>query len=272
MSTASFGAEEFGAKERVRHSAEIETLLEPIHDFLLCRTPQAWLNEAQKAQWQDVLLIDHLHCELKAAQSAALLLRRYVLDQEGAEQVLQWLLPYEDCVYRGKAVNLRELGRHIPRIKVVTQHAWQARLVDRMVLLMKEELHHFTQVYEILQARGIDIRAVSASRYAAGLIRHAHTHEPKTLIDKLIIGALIEARSCERFAALAPFLDQELNRFYVSLLRSEARHFEDYLTLAEMVKGEAITNEIARLATIEANLIQQQDAELRFHSGVPQVV
>ena len=46
-------------------------------------------------------------------------------------------------------------------------------------------------------------------------------HEPEALIDKLIIGALIEARSCERFAALAPYLDEDIARYYVSLLRSK---------------------------------------------------
>ncbi|RUO43796.1 tRNA-(ms[2]io[6]A)-hydroxylase [Aliidiomarina taiwanensis] len=250
-------------------ASQINQLLEPIHDFLLTPTPQAWLDQAAQPEALPLLLIDHLHCELKAAQSAALLLRRYILDKEAASQVLQWLLPYEDAIYRKQAVNLRALGNQIPRLKVATQTAWQARLVDRMVLLMKEELHHFTQVFEILQARDIEIQAVSASRYAAGLMRHARTHDPVMLVDKLIIGALIEARSCERFAALAPYLDEELSRFYVSLLRSEARHFEDYLTLAEEVNGGPVTEHVARLAQVEAELITTPDTELRFHSGVP---
>jgi len=250
-------------------ASHIQQLLEPIYGFLLTPTPQAWLERAAQPENLPLLLIDHLHCELKAAQSAALLLRRYILDEQGANQVLSWLLPYEDAIYRKQPVNLRALGNQIPRLKVATASAWQARLVDRMVLLMKEELHHFTQVLEIMQARDIEIQAVSASRYAAGLIRHARTHDPVMLVDKLIIGALIEARSCERFAALAPLLDTELSRFYVSLLRSEARHFEDYLTLAEEVNGGPIHSQIARLAEIEAELITSPDKELRFHSGVP---
>lgn len=248
---------------------QINELLTPINNFLKTSTPAAWLEHAARPENLNLLLIDHLHCELKAAQSAALLLRRYILDEQGAADVLQWLLPYEDAIYRKQAVNLRQLGNHIPRLKVATEHAWQARMVDRMVLLMKEELHHFTQVFDIMTARGIDIQAVSASRYAAGLLRHARKHEPDLLVDKLIIGALIEARSCERFAALAPFLDAELARFYLSLLRSEARHFEDYLALAEEVNGGPITEHIERLAQIEAELIASPDKELRFHSGVP---
>ncbi len=67
---------------------------------------------------------------------------------------------------------------------------------------------------------------ITSSRYAKGLLREVTTHEPDTLVDKLICGAYIEARSCERFASLAPFLDSELEKFYISLLRSEARHYQ----------------------------------------------
>ena len=58
------------------------------------------------------------------------------------------------------------------------------------------------------------------------------THEPDALIDKLICGAYIEARTCERFAKLTPHVDKKLGELYVSLLRTEARHCHDYLTLA----------------------------------------
>jgi len=81
-----------------------------------------------------------------------------------------------------------------------------------------------------MAARGIEYSNVRAGRYAKGFDEAcAHPTSLQALIDKLICGALIEARSCERFAALAPYLDDDLNKFYVSLLRSEARHFQDYL-------------------------------------------
>jgi tRNA-(ms[2]io[6]A)-hydroxylase len=74
----------------------------------------------------------------------------------------------------------------------------------------KEELHHFWQVREAMLARDIPYVKITASRYAKGMLKEVRTHEPLTLIDKLICGAYIEARSCERFAALAPFLDDEI--------------------------------------------------------------
>ena len=84
----------------------------------------------------------------------------------------------------------------------------------------------------------------------------------------LIIGAFIEARSCERFARLAPCLDSELEQFYTSLLKSEGRHYQDYLALAKKAaKGEALDERIIMFAQIERQLIEEPDAEFRFHSG-----
>ena len=93
--------------------------------------------------------------------------------------------------------------------------------------------------------------------------------EPLTLIDKLICGAYIEARSCERFASLAPYLDSELETFYISLLRSEARHYQDYLTLAAQISPKDITPRVQIIGETEGRLISEPDNELRFHSGLP---
>ncbi len=110
---------------------------------------------------------------------------------------------------------------------------------------------------------------ITASRYAKGMLKGVRTHEPLTLIDKLICGAYIEARSCERFAALAPHLEDELQKFYLSLLRSEARHYQDYLALAQQVSETDIAPRVRYFGEIEAELITSPDPEFRFHSGVP---
>ena len=88
-------------------------------------------------------------------------------------------------------------------------------------------------------------------------------------MDLLVIGAVIEARSCERFAALAPHVDEELGRYYRFLLKSESRHFEDYLRLAQHYAGEDISGRVAAFVAREAELITSPDTEFRFHSGVP---
>lgn len=89
------------------------------------------------------------------------------------------------------------------------------------------------------------------------------------MIDKLIIGAYIEARSCERFAKLAPHMDEDIAKFYVSLLRSEARHYQDYLTLAEDIAGKDISERVDYFGQLEAELISSPDSDFKFHSGVP---
>jgi tRNA-(ms[2]io[6]A)-hydroxylase len=82
------------------------------------------------------------------------------------------------------------------------------------------------------------------------------------------VGALIEARSCERFARIAPHLDEELEKFYLSLLKSEGRHFKDYLALAETVASQQeVSDRLVVFLAIEKQLIESPDSEFRFHSG-----
>lgn len=142
-------------------------------------------------------------------------------------------------------------------------------LQEQLTQLAREELLHYEQVMGFMKKRGIAYTYISNSRYAGSLRRHVRTYEPQHLIDILIIGAFVEARSCERFAAIAPYLDEELKRYYVFLLKSESRHFEYYLSLAQLYSPEAIDERIAFFREKEAELILSPDKEVRFHSGVP---
>ena len=141
-------------------------------------------------------------------------------------------------------------------------------LLNKMSRLAREELRHFEQVIKIMSARGVTYEPLSASRYAQGLHMGVRRQEPGRLIDTLIVGALIEARSCERFARLAPELDSELGDFYFSLLKSEARHYADYLRLAESLADEAhLADRLDYFRGLEAGLVESADTEFRFHSG-----
>lgn len=246
-------------------------ILAPVLQFLHCPTPAAWVEEARKPERLPLLLTDHMVCELKAAQTAMLLVRKYIADKQGAEALLAWLHPYEAFTFReGPEPDFAALHKQIGKSNMPkTDDPWGQALIDSMVLLIKEELHHFWQVREMMVARGIPYAKITASRYAKGMLKEVRTHEPLTLIDKLICGAYIEARSCERFAALAPHLDADLQKFYLSLLRSEARHYQDYLALAQQVAKEDITSRVKFFGEVEAALINTPDEEFRFHSGVP---
>ncbi|WP_308367658.1 MULTISPECIES: tRNA isopentenyl-2-thiomethyl-A-37 hydroxylase MiaE [unclassified Microbulbifer] len=142
-------------------------------------------------------------------------------------------------------------------------------LLNKMSRLAREELRHFEQVLAIMKKRGIAYPHISASRYAAGLREQVRSAEPGRLVDTLICGAIIEARSCERFARIAPHLDEELQKFYLSLLKSEARHFRDYLALAQKASEEDIEPRVRQLLEVERKLVEGNDGEFRFHSGVP---
>lgn len=243
--------------------------MEAIHGFLKCETPKKWIEEALKPENLTILLVDHLICELKAAQTAAWLLRKYALTLNSAKQVQSWLDPYENLVYRNQG-SIADFSqpKSLKQLELREETPFNRALVDKMVRLIKEELHHFYQVLAILDEKQIKMHSIPAGRYAKELMRCVRTFEPCTFIDKLICGAYIEARSCERFAKLAPYLDEDLARFYRSLLRSEARHYQDYLLLAKALTDQDIQDQIERIGQKEAELILASDHEFRFHSGI----
>jgi tRNA-(ms[2]io[6]A)-hydroxylase len=139
--------------------------------------------------------------------------------------------------------------------------------------LAREELRHFEQVTRMMTRLAVPFRRLQPGRYAAALRSALHTHEPLRRLDLLLVGAIIEARSCERFRLLGARLPEPLGGFYAELERAEARHADLYLDLAAAAAEAAGLGDNERrlqeLAAIEAGLITGEDAQLRFHSGPP---
>lgn len=209
----------------------------PVLEFLSCRTPTAWIDAAVAEI--DMLLLDHAALELRAAQQAQTLIARYGAAGRAGSSL---------------DVNLR------------------LSLLRKLSRLAREELRHYEQVIELLAERNVDYRVISASRYARELHDCIRGTEPERLVDTLIVGAIIEARSCERFLSLLPSLETgepELAKFYGSLLRSEARHFEDYLRLARRAAKADCADRVSYFLALDARLVCESDSELRFHSGPP---
>jgi tRNA-(ms[2]io[6]A)-hydroxylase len=192
-----------------------------IAPILHCKTPDLWIQKALHSL--DILLIDHAHCEKKAALTAMSIIARY------------------------------------------DEHP---DLMQQMSKLAREELRHFEQVLSLLKKRSIPFSNIPAARYAQGLFKHARNHEPAKLIDTMIIGAFVEARSCERFSALIPHLDKELSEFYSTLLASEARHYELYLNFAKQFSIDDISERLLFFGEVEKTLIETADELFRFHSGI----
>ncbi len=170
------------------------------------------------------------------------------------------LIDHKNCEFKAASTALSLIAKYNAHID----------LINMMSRLAREELVHHEQVLRLMKRRKIALRPVSAGRYASGLRRVARAHEPAKLVDTLVIGAFIEARSCERFAALVPHLDEELGKFYHGLLKSEARHYQGYLKLAlQYGDAEDIQRTVDKVREVEAELILSPDKEFRFHSGVP---
>lgn len=182
--------------------------------------------------------------------------------EEAVRRLPELLLDHANCELKAASTALGFIYRYPER----------PALARRMSRLAREELRHFEQVRKILEEMSIPFEHVSASRYAGSLRDAVRKNEPERLLDLLLVGALIEARSCERFAMLIPELPEKLGKFYAGLLDSEARHFGHYLdftkTELQLDEGER-DKRLEELKSLEASLITTPDEQFRFHSGIP---
>lgn len=181
---------------------------------------------------------------------------------EAIGRLPELLLDHANCELKAASTAMGFLYRYPDR----------TQLAQRMSRLAREELRHFEQVRALMVRMDVEFERLSASRYAGRLRDAVREDEPQKLLDMLLVGALIEARSCERFAMLVPELPAELAAFYSGLLASEARHFEHYIAFAGSETGfdaVAIDKRLDELKAIEAKLITDPDPQFRFHSGTP---
>jgi tRNA-(ms[2]io[6]A)-hydroxylase len=185
-------------------------------------TSLAWITAALDAL--DVILLDHAHCEKKAASTAVGFLFRY------------------------------------------PERTSMAQVMSR---LAREELVHFERVLGELGRRGIAFRRMPPSPYGAKLYKQVRSWQPAKLMDELLVSALIEARSCERFELLAEVVkDPALEALYRDLGPAEERHTELYVELACEVAPRAEVMDRARfLAEKEAEIVAAPGAALRLHAG-----
>jgi len=182
------------------------------------------------------------------------------------------LIDHANCEKKAASTALNLMYRYVEYPELLLQ----------LSKLAREELRHFEQVVSILTERKIPYEQISSARYAGELRKNVRTHEPGRLIDILIVSAIVEARSCERFEGLMQVLDDELAEFYGSLLKSEARHFKVYLDFAKTIQQTAQSNSdkkeeesfesrVSYFLQQDKRLIESQDTDFRFHSGRPKI-
>lgn len=151
-------------------------------------------------------------------------------------------------------------------------YAQDLELTAKMSRLAREELRHYEQVAKVIGALGVVHQRLGPGRYAERLRRLVAKSEPHREVDLMICGAFIEARSCERFAALAPAIGAPLSDLFQGLHNAEARHYKMYLDLARRAAKRAdvaLEPRVAAFAELEAELITESDPVFRFHSGPP---
>lgn len=121
-------------------------------------------------------------------------------------------------------------------ISLIVQYSEKEELVDMMTELVAEEWSHFERVIEHLKKRGFSLGKKRKDEYVVGLqsiLRKGGSREAQ-LVEKLLLNALIEARSCERFKILHQGIgDEELQKFYYELMVSEAGHYKCFIDLAK---------------------------------------
>ena len=180
-----------------------------------------WLGQVD--QHLNEILIDHAHCEQKAASTAMDLMFDYVENDD---------------------------------------------LCRDMSEIVREELEHFQLVRELLKQRGVRFHRLKPGTYGRKLKEFVRRLEPHRAVDRLLVGALIEARSCERFVLLRDHLqDAQLREFYGSLYESEARHHATYVRLARHFASDSdVNSRLQELAIAEAAIIAEGCELPRVHS------
>jgi tRNA 2-(methylsulfanyl)-N6-isopentenyladenosine37 hydroxylase len=157
-------------------------------------------------------------------------------------------------------------------LSLMFAYAEDLELTDKMSRLAREELRHYEQVAKLIRTLSVAPQRLAPGRYAERLRSLVTKSEPQREVDLMICGAFIEARSCERFAALSADIGAPLSDLFQGLHNAEARHYRVYLELARRAAkraGTALEARVGEFAVLEAELITLPDTVFRFHSGPP---
>jgi tRNA 2-(methylsulfanyl)-N6-isopentenyladenosine37 hydroxylase len=196
---------------------------------LLIRTPRAWAEAVLRDPL--ALLSDHAHLEKKAAANALELLNRWPagIDAQGA-----------------------------------------AEWVRTLTAIARDEVEHLAVVTRLIERRGGALARLHKNPYANALRGFVRLGSGNLeLLDRLLVSALIELRSCERFGLLSDTADADLAKLYRGLYASEHGHYLVFLELARLTVGEReVFLELARLTVGERDVSNRWRKALEFEASV----
>jgi tRNA-(ms[2]io[6]A)-hydroxylase len=151
-------------------------------------------------------------------------------------------------------------------LSLMRSYPERADLVQAVARLAHEETAHVVQVSQLLGRKGLEASKDFGDEYAAALGNLVRRGEPERLLDRLLVFALIEARSAERLAMLAGAIaDEAIATLYTGLASAEVRHRDTFLELAESAAPETWRERLAVLARAEADIIARIPLRARIH-------
>lgn len=150
-------------------------------------------------------------------------------------------------------------------ISLIIQFSEKEKLVEVLTPVVAEEWAHFERVLDQLKKRGYKLGKQRTDEYVQALAKHERKGDKieRQLMDKLLINALIEARSCERFKLLYEHLeDQELKLFYYELMVSEAGHYRNFIDLArEYMPADVVKSRWQEFLLLEAEIMKNLEVK-----------
>ncbi len=168
-----------------------------------------------------------------------------------------FLLDHANCEKKASASALR-LATHYPD---------RRELAAAMIDLACEELQHFQQVFQIIDARGLTLAAETRDPYIRAFIKHVRTGRDAYLLDRLLVFGVVEARGCERFGLVADALPAgEMKTFYEFITASEARHHGLFVRMARLWFSEEVVAERQNeLLAAEAEIVAGLELRPTLH-------
>jgi len=151
----------------------------------------------------------------------------------------------------------------------VVRYPDRTELVAKMIAVAREELEHFERVFEIMCERGVALAADERDPYVNELLAQVRTGRETRLLDRLLVGSIIEYRGCERFAMLARELgarEEPLSEFYREIAASEARHRGDFHDVARLYFAASdVDDRLSELLDAEASIVERLPIRAALH-------
>lgn len=154
---------------------------------------------------------------------------------------------------------------------LVVRYPDKLDLVDAMIEVAREELEHFHQVFHLMRDRGVALVADEPDPYVNRLLEHSRGSGSNRLLDRLILGSIIEYRGCERFAMLGREMstretDPPLGEFYKELAASESKHRGDFYELAmQYFPADVVQPRLDEFLDVEAQIVEELPIRAALH-------